>query len=436
MRSRTLFYPEAVRGQGTGDAQSLRSYIEALALQHQMKPRALLQILFASYPLDELSMNLHPLMKRWDVHGFAALERQLRPRLEAATGMSLAGSTLARFKGLFSSMNLVRANDPMYCPLCVLEDEELPYGRLAWEVQCVVACPRHGVVLRSEKVCGDSPSARLPIVRRPALRGVCMQCGSVGFRCVSAPTEPASEESVWIANQVRLLLEMTSDELSACSADALRSGLKSLVASTYGGSAVRASLDSGLSRASVSTWIAGKFLPGLPWLLQLCYNAGADIRSLIGGPFRLVAEQLSSDGPSLRAVPRNYERSALNRSEIASLLVDAASMEDPPTIKALARQHGLHPDTTRHRCPAENALLAKASLARLSRMYEGQFNDSARAYKTAAQALVKDGQAVHARSVQERSGLVAFGQNRSRVRALQKTLANHGRVRKKQSPAR
>ena len=52
MSERSLFYPRPLTGQGTGQVQSLQSYLEHLALSHNMKPRVLLETLLGAYPLD------------------------------------------------------------------------------------------------------------------------------------------------------------------------------------------------------------------------------------------------------------------------------------------------------------------------------------------------------------------------------------------------
>lgn len=429
MAKRTLFYPQPLLGQDTGDAQSLRSYIERLALSHNMKPRGLLDTLLKEHPLEDLSADLHQLQKRWAVHGFAEVGAQLQSRLEAATGSSLAGATLMRYKGLFASVNLTRANDPVYCPCCVTESEgaELPYGRLLWEVQCVEACPVHRVKLRSAKLCGAQPEERLPANQRPSLSGVCIQCGSVGFKCLAKEPLPATGDEIWVASQVRRLLDLPIERVARCSAESLRTGLTELVKCVYGGSVVRASQQAGLSRASVYTWVAGEILAGLPGLLQICFHAKADVCALIDGVYRSLDSSPAEKSPPrrLQVVERTYNRSELNDDQIRELLEAAATEAEPPSLMQFARRHGLNVDVPRQRFVREAAVLAAANAQHMQLVYERRYVEAVHAYTAAVQALLRQGLSVHAKSIQKQSGVVAFSQNHPRVRALQEVLSKH-----------
>jgi hypothetical protein len=422
---RTLFYPRPLLGQGTDAVQSLRSYIEHLALDHNMKPRALLGTLLDVFTFDGLSMELHRLLARWGIHGFAEVGYQLQARLESATGVSLAGSTLSRFAGLFSAVNLTRSNEAVYCPCCVADSEPLPYGRLLWEVQCVAACPVHRVKLRSAKVCGGPASERLSVARRPSMSGVCSQCGSVGFKCIAEAPVQASDEEVWVAEQVQRLIALSSEAVARCSPASMRQGLVALVEEVYGGSVVRASREAGLSRSSVSVWVAGDFTPGLPWLLQLCSHARADVCALLDGSFKAMGaadEDHSAERRPMEVIHRRYERPELTDIQIRELLLDAAKEAEPPSTARFARRHCLNADVLRKRFVQESRALAAANSEYMERVYERRYADSVASYSAAAHALLRQGKGVHARSLQQQSGLVAFSQNQLRVRALRAVM--------------
>jgi hypothetical protein len=393
-----------------------------------MKPRALVETLLAKLPLTGLNTDLASTLKLGDYHGFSEFGAQLTSRLASATGRSLSGVTLSRFSGLLASTNLTRqrSSAPLYCPCCVgdLPESTLPVGQLVWEVQCVTACPIHRVKLRSEKVCGAPASEHLPLARRPKMSGVCKQCGSVGFKCIQDPLEAASASEVWVAEQVGRLVALSDAEVETFSAEKLRSGLAEMVKEVYNDSVVAASQGAGLSRASVSTWIRGVFAPGLPWLLQLCYHARADVVALLGGKYKALKLDAEDKARSrTNVVERTYSKADKTPSELKELLIDAALEDEPPSVAEFAARHGLHVDSPRHRFPDETRKLVAAHKRRLEVEQKVRVTEAAVAYKMAALALRRAGKRVHEKSLQQEAGLVAFSQNPLRRRALDAVLS-------------
>ena len=276
-------------------------------------------------------------------------------------------------------------------------------------------------------MCGAQPDERLPANQRPSLSGVCVQCGSVGFKCLAEEPQPASDDEVWVANQVQRLLALPIERVARSRAESLRTGLAELVKSFYGGSVVRASQQAGLSRASVHTWLAGEILAGLPGLLQLCFHAKADICALIDGVYRSLHSSSDEKEPlrSLQVVERTYNRSELNDDQIRELLEATATEAEPPSLMQFARRHGLNVDVPRQRFVREAAMLAAANAQHMQLVYERRYAEAVHAYTAAVQALLRQGLSVHAKSIQKQSGVVAFSQNQLRVRALRQVLSEH-----------
>jgi hypothetical protein len=423
MTARSLLYAQSLMGEGTADVESLRSYIQRLALSHSVKPRALLGILLAAFPLVGIDHDLHTLLQHWGVHGSAEIGVQLQERLQKATGISVKVATLGRFSKVLADVNLVRARtrEWFYCPCCVQEGEEPPHGKLLWEVQSVVACPTHRVRLRSTKMCGAGADERLRPSQRPSLSGVCGQCGSVGYRCCAEAPSPASDAEVWIAEQVGRLLALPVDVVSRFSKSTLQVGLEKLVEFQYG-SPVNAALQSGLSRASVWTWVKTDMRPTLPGLMQLCHHAGCDVVSLLGGEF----VPLPKTSPvAHRVLRRTYIRTTHTDAQIREMLLLAAEESAPPTLAAFSRRIGLNEDAPRHRFPEESRVLAAAHAAYARSENQRKFDEALAAYSAAADVLTSKGMLVGAKYLQQEAGLVAFSQNEPRVRAMNIVIAQH-----------
>lgn len=428
MAERTLFYPQVLRGLGTGQVQSMRSYLEHLALAHNMRPRALLKTLIERFPSDRVSeSNLGTLMRN-RIHSGSPVANELRRLLELATSNSLDGSTMDLYSSVFASTGLTRKSEDLaYCPHCVQDTEGLPYMRLLWDVECVRACPVHKVKLRfvrSVASCGAAESERLPLAQRPSVGGACVGCGSLGYRCISAPSHAATAEEVWIADQVSRLLALPAETVGAFTPTSLQTGLQSLVAEVYDGSVVRASAHTGLSKSSVSTWVRGA-RAGLPWVLQLCLHAGADVVALLEGNFSSLPTV--ADGPH-KVSPRTYRRAQHGAQDIKKWLNEAAAEQQPPSLREFGRRHGIHHDVIRRRFPHEGAGLSKSRTAHLKIQRDQLHEQALEAYERAAQTLKARGKAVHQRTLQQESGLMAIGRrNGYRYKAMRTVLEKANR---------
>jgi TniQ len=423
MSGRSLLYAQPLLGIGTGDVESLRSYIQRLAVSHNVKPRGLLEILLEAYPLVGIQHDLHTLLQRWGIHGTASIGLQLQERLQRATGVSVEVATLARFSRVLADVNLVRsrAREWFYCPCCVKEGDEPAHGRLLWEVQSVVACPKHRVRLRSTKLCGADAGEQLRPYQRPSMSGVCGHCGSVGFRCCVEAPEPASDAEVWVAEQVGRLLALPNETVTRVTKDSLQAGLVKLVESEYG-TVVEASLQAGLPRASVWSWTKTSMRPALAGLMQLCHHAGCDVVALLEGKFIPLREV--SAGVH-KVVQRTYIRTTHTDDEIRQLLLLAATEEAPPTLSAFSRRLGLNEDAPRRRFPEEAQVLVAANSAYARAESQRKFDEALATYNAAAETLIDKGMPVGPKYLQQESRLVAFSQNEPRVRAMNTVIARY-----------
>ena len=281
MLERTMFYGLPLAGVGTSRVESFRSYVQRLALAHCMKPLALIDTLLERFPWAGPMFDMPSVLKDWRVHGVSQVGVELRQRFASATGVDLERSALGAFSGLVAGSHLARLGSARYCPLCVREPDA--YGQLLWEVACVRVCPEHRVRLREATVCGAPESERLPANARPKASHVCSTCGSLGFACLTDAVTPATDEELWVAEQVGRLLAVAPQVGAAWTPTALQQGLRKVVDGAYHGSVVAASLGAGLSRASVCTWVSGKFKPSFAGLMQLCHHARVDVVELLGG---------------------------------------------------------------------------------------------------------------------------------------------------------
>lgn len=431
---RSLFFPQELQGAGTADVESLRSYVERLSLKHRLNPTTLVGLLVERMPLDSVScpQNAYRLTQHWSLHGASGVGQRLAERLSAATTVDLSSSTLARFGSLFSPVGLAATRGVThYCPACVQQvgDDGLPYGRLLWLVGGIRACPHHRVRLRDSTGCGAPLSARLELRCRPSLEGVCGQCGSIGFQCLKdQEIEHATDIEVWEAEQVSRLLSLSASSAAELSSDGIRRGLREVLDTRFDGKAVNASLEAGLARSVVWTWVEGKFRPTLRGLLKFCARARCDMVEMIGGSYVPSREVRSSESP---AQPRGYRRKVLADDEIRERMREAAAMEPPMSGIQLAHSLQIDRKLLRTRFPAEHEALMEAGRRHSADANQARYLDVERRMTTAVETLRLKGKPVNRKSIRVEAGISTFsatGNARKALEVVMQRLDSHAEI--------
>lgn len=416
---RTLFYGRPLLDRGTGQVQSLLSYIEHLALAHNLTPVGLLKTLYgASTDKDQPAFSA--LLKE-KLHNGGSNAQELMHRLKQANGQSLADSTLQGFRTLFGPTNLTRRSELAYCPGCLQECGGLPYMRLLWTVRCVSACHLHRVRLRCVArgaSCGK-PEERLPLQMRPHIGGVCATCGSVGYRCFDGKSEKASDAECWIASQVSSLIALPQGERTSLTQDGFRQGLREMLNTVFDGSVVRAARAAGLSKGQVCIWQKGE-RPSLPSLLQLCLHSKAELLPLLRGKFELAG--IDDAGGMRRVVARKYVRRPFDADEVKGQFAAAMLEAEPPSLKALASRLNITVDALRDQFPDSVKRLRQHRTTYLQKLRLERFESVVERYSLAALTLTARGGAAHKRTIQSESGLAAVGRGGYRVSALKQVL--------------
>ena len=295
-----------------------------------------------------------------DFHGVGERAVRFIHAVEAATGKTLETASMGRFRNLIGPQQLTTKRTPRYCPLCVREaKEELPYGRLTWELSFVDACRIHRTRLVSARTCGASDTEWLRVGRRPVHPGVCGKCGSIGFRCCGTLAE-ASEKEIWVAAESGEIVALPKQTVAGFTSEGLRAGIEATVRKAFKGEPVTAALQSGLARACVLTWLQGKSRPALGSLFKFAYSANASVRGIFEGEFR----ESGTPGAVVkeRLAPRRYIRHDWRL--IRAALIEAGRRENSPTVEAIARELHVDRKELRKRLPMESEVLIQKAAQR------------------------------------------------------------------------
>lgn len=412
--SRSLFYALSLAGAGTGQVESLRSYVQRLALAHCLNPKHLFDLLEQRFPFDTCKSQSIQVLKNWDIQTHSPRGLAFLSKLEAATTLSLGQSSLARFDSVVGPSDLLRKNW-VYCPHCLAAGER--YSRLLWDVQAVQACPVHQVRL-IEVGCGAPQEQHLTIPQRVSSACDCAHCGAAGFTCNQVSTLPATEQEVWVANAVSGMLAIPFDE--RLTTERMLTGLRAVVNDCFDGKPVRAALNSGIARANVHYWLQGKFVPSLPGLLAICSRSGANLASLLMGEF---VQNREPRPVALATQPkRQYRKASFSLEVVRESLMNEANRPMPRSVAALAVVHGTNHKRLRALFPEEVDALVAARKEATGAKQEGAYDSAVAAYSSAVQRLAAMGESINVKTVQKAAGLVAHSLNPVRVRALESAM--------------
>ncbi len=292
---RSVLVPLKPIGLGTMYVESLSSYFQRLADQHDVSPK----VIAREFILPRLGFNNRVGEVQTDRYwrssffsGMGEVPEQWCRILGDLTGITgLRRLTLLPLHGLIG-MHGSASRERRWCPHCITESEARgqPYGQLLWEIGCVKACPKHEIHLVSSHGCG--PEEAIAPLRIKPLPHLCWSCGVrlslSADDCVSA----AFDSEVRFARAVGEVLTgpIFSDgphEVGRTIADFLTDAIQS-VEGGYGDRAVRRT---GASKSDISGWKSGQHLPSLPqaYMLANAYNAQLSDALVGRGGYRRVS---------------------------------------------------------------------------------------------------------------------------------------------------
>ncbi len=430
MSPRTLLFSMAVGGLGTAQVESLRSLVERISLAHHRTTRQLLSYLFRSSSDGMSASAPSEITRTWSVHTDSELGRVLIHRLQVATGQALATTTLARFGGPLSLSNVIhlkKSGKVRYCPICLENDlleQEIPYGRLLWELRGVNCCPLHGVQLHSSTGCGGVGGKRIALQSRPRAIGVCPDCGSVGRRCATPNLIKAGSVDLAIAHSISKVLALSEEECELVTGPAVREGIKAVVDCRFEGNTIAAARAAGIGRGSICTWVKKHTSVGLAPLVQLSIAGGADLSAMLVG--RFVSADVHATAAELKnRLGRTYLRSSATADEMRQHLSNALECDEAPSFKRTASALGVSTEALRAAAPVlAKALAAKHRVQREIRSGDA-YSHALSVYMQARSALLSRGKAVNQKSLQLHSGLKAsLGRHGPRYRAMHDVLSD------------
>lgn len=341
------------QGIGTGQVESLSSYVQRLARWHGTNVGQLLHRWIAHTAAGEVALQ-----GRWrrrtgsvrlsvNMNGFRHAEAWLKVLNGARPACELKALTTRPWDDIFTSRGFFSTH-LKFCPCCLSEDPD-PYYRLSWSLQPVVVCSVHR--RRLTELCPRCKRV-VPAIHERSVIGRCPQCAGIMITGDTATTEAPTSDHLWMAEQVTHLICTDAHVLTHAvplSGERLRgfAGLRNVHHLT------QLARFCGLPKNSVWSWWHGENDPGLNSTLALARTLGLGIRGALCGDLSSIAA--CTHGPlqlSLPLLPPRKQR-ILNWRSIQRKLTSKANV---PLLKAqslhsVGRELGVPARTLRERSP-------------------------------------------------------------------------------------
>jgi hypothetical protein len=287
--NRSKLLRPAPLGAGTGDAQSLRSYLRDLAMLHCV---TLLQLIWVCVLSTRRQDSARKLVPHWLLNTQALVDA-----FEALTVRSdLRYLTLLPWRNFLSLIGLVTKRQ-RWCPECLRGS---PHERVLWTVQPVTCCRVHKRVLVTE-----CPKCHFVASGQSTWPGwlTCARCGHEHTQ--STKVVPADEPSLWVANQVSNLIAKGFQMPEPGRERVVRVWNEVIFPAFPSKAEAGRKLD--LSRPVVDLAQRGHRFT-LPILLGICRGLTLNLADVVAGDITLLRPQLSGEEyklPKRKMLPRN-----------------------------------------------------------------------------------------------------------------------------------
>ena len=414
---RSVLHALAPNGVGTPGVESLLSYLCRLAVSHAVSVTELSRKIAKTVGW-ELCDNYN--WKRLHLNGNGEAARNWSGALSALTSVEqLDQLTLLPWADVVAQQSLTTMS-ARWCPQCFAEDQAAgrsPYLRLAWDIGCVTACPRHRAQL--VHVCPDCGRTDARHRFAYVVPGWCAHCGAF-LGDVEHPM-PATPEETWKASQVGDMVAAQATLQALPARESLHEGLRELVARLDHGKSAAFARRIGLSKGTVHHWLKDGGIPALPAHLRIASPTGLSLAKLLAG-------DLANWSPTTEVhqltflFPRPGERAArreLDWEQIRAELTAMGKLLVPVSVAEAARCLDVDVRLLYQSANKEARILAERWRQYMRRRGEQSVANAREAIEVACQDIAGQGKAINLREVRERVPPEVIGKVRNVISLVQ-----------------
>jgi TniQ len=260
--------------------------------------------------------------------------------------------TLLPLRHILSHYRLISAAE-RFCPACYSDDElagRQKYNRLLWSIDCVTACPVHGLVLkpvpRAKRGCGKP--FWLPGLSR-------VDGASLAYNVA----DKAQPHEIRIA---RLIVELLDDSHqrpdSFRDASAIPTFLRHATDSLFNGHAANFAAHLGISKSELHGWMTGNVCPSLHRIVLVASCCDCTVTDVLLGNKVMLKKRERPFGEPISLSPRRLAP-ARPVDVLTAELEEIIQFGTASCLRDAANTLGVTPKYLRKKAPKQAALIVK-----------------------------------------------------------------------------
>lgn len=335
-------------GLGTGEVESLLSYLCRLAVSHSTSTLSLSRAVAQHFE--------HEVEEEFDwyhrsLSGIGESALTWSSALSALTSVSrLDRLTFLPWKEVIAQNGLPIVSKGQFCPQCFADDHNsgrTPYFRLAWESKSVSVCNVHRCRLTQHCPCCGKDNVRH--AASLVVPGWCTKCGAfLGGEPHFRDTQPAvTPVELWRARQISDLLKAQDKLQAQPQRQVLVESISHIIGEMDGGKSAHFAKRLGISKSTIHYWLQTDNTPTLEASLRVASQSGISLLKLLSGD--LFGWNAPSEGQQLAlALLKPVTQQRAQRREIdwreVELQLQRCLLEPAPiSVREVSRRLGIEP---------------------------------------------------------------------------------------------
>ncbi|RYF31954.1 MAG: hypothetical protein EOO23_00790 [Comamonadaceae bacterium] len=335
-------------GLGTGEVESLLSYLCRLAVSHSTSTLSLSRAVAQHFE--------HDVEEQFDwfhrhLSGIGDSALTWSSALSAMTSLPrLDRLTFLHWKDVIAQNGLPIVSKGQFCPQCFADDRnngKTPYFRLAWESKSVSVCNVHRCRLTQH-----CPSCSKDNVRHAAslvVPGWCTKCGAfLGCEAQNHAMQPAIKPvELWQARQISDLLQAQGQLQGMPKRQVLIDSISHIIGTMDGGKCAHFAKRLGISKSTIHYWLQTDNTPTLEASLRVASQSGIGLAKLLSGD--LLSWSAPSEGQQLALalfkpeVRQRAPRREIDWNEVELQLQKSLSLPTPISVREISRRLCIEP---------------------------------------------------------------------------------------------
>jgi DNA-binding XRE family transcriptional regulator len=335
---RSWLFNVPLLGRGTGQVESLASFVARVASEHFNRPSSLLHRGLEWHARGEpenvgrwLRGTKH-LKMGWAINGHRNATNWVHVLETQMMVSNLQEATITKWAHLFPKRHLLRSHH-CWCPECYRDGSK--YDRLTWSLAPVMACPIHKChLVHACPSCGG----HFPPLHGRSKPSVCPKCESSLLDVLSIQLEPATAYELWTAQEMEefhLTMQTVDVPQKAAPISAV---LKTCMSASHISDCAELGEILGVSRTTAWSWHSGSAQPDLEGCLRIAHTFGLRLSNVVLGQIPKNLPSITYPDPKSDVVRRTCRRfdEAMTLSTIEHIRHEGIT--NPPSLQEVARQ--------------------------------------------------------------------------------------------------